>query len=193
MRVYECAIVSQSFCLAEVFVCLCSCCSPLGKYDAQIPQLTACLDCDLGKFGVQAGRDEAGGCQSCPVGFSVKDGASPGATAEGDACQACAFGKYDTRSASGCADCEAGRYAAGSGIQADACPACPLGRFSDIFPTTGLTLTDCQECGAGYYGNSDAPEPSSQELGCNPCPVSAMHTRMEQQVGQPLVGGHTGH
>ena len=131
---------------------------PAGKYKSAVGGGT-CVDCMAGKYRTGTGAIGDNLCIDCPANTFALPGstlrtdcrcnAGYAAAENGEACAACAAGKYKTDVGVGtCTDCPADQYSTTVAQVTSVCSSCPS--FSQA-PSGSNEAIDCK-CNAGYTG-----------------------------------------
>lgn len=140
---------------------------------------TSCTNCPGGFVASSAdyfndrGQSNPGNCVACPAGFSGGEEylgeAEESSHDIGALCAACPAGKGAGHAdASGCQNCEAGKYSSSGG---GTCVGCPAGFFDDrsSVGTNYAQTTPCKQCPAGYHQNDGNKYHYGGTVGCKAC------------------------
>jgi len=122
----------------------CSNCNT-GKYSTTIASSlkSNCVDCSNGTYLEVVGADEELDCLTCPAGYVQE-------TSGAAYCLPCTPGKHQhLKGKEKCTDCEIGRSTNINGNDQKECSLCPVGQ-----KTSRTGSAECQNCGAGRYGDS---------------------------------------
>jgi len=185
---------------------------PVGKYNPETGSISsdACLECAPGTYQPAIGQSGLEACRECPDNsFSLYYGATnrsgcnctagyhgPG----GDACDACASGKFKAENGSGtCVQCDKGQQSDEGSAK---CTDCPAGKYSidgeyecyscsaGVY-TPQAKMTTCLQCQAGQRSENSVR--STTCVDCSPGTTSTPPDLSEWEYTPGEVPGNASH
>jgi hypothetical protein len=130
-----------------------------GKYSLG---LSACVDCDAGRYGTYRGSSSSSACNTCSKG----EYSGPGLAA----CVICPTGYYNGQTGQTACfaqnTCNAGKYFSGSSASAGSCAYCHSGKYQSSNGHRSGSCTAWRTCNAGMYFSGGSATSAGSCSGC---------------------------